>query len=121
MLRSKWLVASFVTALVLGVGSSGAQYTGPGAAKGAINVAEILKAPVDDMAVVLRGKLLKQLSAEKYTFSDGTGEIVVEIDNHRFPKQPVTETTTVEIHAEVDKELFGKPELEARSVSIVSQ
>jgi uncharacterized protein (TIGR00156 family) len=121
MLRLKWLVGGLVTTLAVSVSSVSAQYLGPGAVKGAANVAEILKTPVDDMAVVLRGKLIKQLRGEKYTFSDGTGEIVMEIDHHRFPAQPVTETTTVEVHAEVDKHLFGKPELEAKRVTIVTQ
>ena len=120
MLRSKLLIASLLTGLAVIIGSTNAQYVGPGATKSAPNVAVILKNPVDDMIVVLRGKLIKKLSGEKYTFSDGTGEIVVEIDNHRFPAQEVTETTTVEIHAEVDKDFFGKPELEAERVTVVT-
>lgn len=114
-------IASLLTGLAVSISSTSAQYVGPGATKGAPNVAEILKNPVDDMIVVLRGKLIKKLGGEKYTFSDGTGEIVVEIDNHLFLAQEVTETTTVEILAEVDKDFVGNPELEAERVTVVTQ
>ena len=92
MLGSKWPVASSLTAVALSIGSTNAQYIGPGATKTAPNIAEILKNPVDDMTVVLRGKLINKLSGDKYTVSDGSGEIVVEIDHKRFPAQQVTQT-----------------------------
>jgi uncharacterized protein (TIGR00156 family) len=93
----------------------------PALSRAASTVAEILKNPVDDMVVVLRGKLIRKIRDEKYLFSDGTGEIVVEIDHHRFPAQPITEATTVEIQAEVDKDFIGKPELEAKRVTVVTK
>ena len=121
MLKWKRLIAGVSTLLALGAGSAGAQYAGPGAVTPAANVAEILKDPVDDMAVVLRGKLLKKIGSDKYLFNDGTGEIVVEIEHRDFPAQRVTETTTVEIEAKVDKDFMRKPELEAKRVTVVTQ
>jgi uncharacterized protein (TIGR00156 family) len=121
MLEWKRLIAGVSTILVLGAGSAVAQYTGPGSVKPAASVAEILKNPVDDMAVVLRGKLLKKTGSDKYLFSDGTGEIVVEIEHRDFPAQPVGDATTVEIEAKVDKDFMRKPELEATRVRVVAQ
>lgn len=121
MLKWKRLIAGMTTILALSAGSAGAQYVGPGSVKAAANVAEILKNPVDDMTVVLRGKLIRKIGSDKYTFSDGTGEIVVEIEHRDFPAQRVTETTTVEIEAKVDKDFMRKPELEAKRVTVVAQ
>jgi uncharacterized protein (TIGR00156 family) len=64
-------------------------------------VKEILKNPIDDMHVTLRGHILKKISHEKYIFSDGTGEIKVEMGEHRFPDATITPETRVEIHGEV--------------------
>ncbi len=97
--RSKSYFAGLIlVAATLGIIESvGAQYIGPGAEKISLTVAKILKNPIDDLAVTLRGKLLNKLRKDKYTFSDGTGEIRVKIDNEYFPNQKITETTVIEV------------------------
>lgn len=97
-----------------------AGYVGPSAASSAQNVASILKAPVDDQYVKLQGHILKKIGDERYTFSDGTGEIVAEIDTDDFPRQPVDAKTKVEIIGEVDTGLTRPPEIEVDSVRIVN-
>jgi uncharacterized protein (TIGR00156 family) len=120
MLEMKWLIAAVMLMFVLRTGFAIAQYTGPGAVSQATTVAEVLKNPVDDMVVVVRGKLVKKIGSDKYLFSDGTGEIVVEIEHRDFPAQPVSEKTTVEIEAEVDKDYMRKTELEAKRVRVLA-
>ena len=55
-------------------------FQGPGISDS--TVADALKLP-DDTPVVLKGKVEKSLGNEKYQFNDGTGVIVVEIDENK--------------------------------------
>ena len=82
-----------------------AQFTGPGGIQtqtGKATVASIKKNPINDMDVVLQGNLLKKVAHEKYTFSDGTGEITVEIDDEDFGGKQINPKTKIEIHGEVE-------------------
>ena len=89
-----------------------AQFTGPTQTQtGKVTVASIKKNPIDDMRVVLQGNLLEKVSYEKYTFSDGTGEIVVEIDEEKFRGIQVDPNTKIEIQGEVDF-YGGTPQIE---------
>lgn len=95
-----------------------AQYSGPTeTSKG--TVASIIADPVDDQEVIIQGNLLRKTGHDKYVFSDGTGEIVAEIKEKRFPKQPVNETTKVELMGEVDTGFNRPPEIEVDSMRIV--
>jgi uncharacterized protein (TIGR00156 family) len=96
-----------------------AQYSGP-ATFGEKSVAAILKSPVDDQAVQLQGHLLRKTGSDKYVFSDGTGEIVAEIKDKRFPAgQTVDEKTKVEIVGEVDTGFSRPPEIEVESLRVI--
>lgn len=96
-----------------------AQYTGPSSKSGTKKVEDILKDPVDDADVTLRGYLVRQLGDEKYMFSDGTGEIVVEIDDDDFPRQPVDDATHVELRGEVDTSRKRPPEIDVDKVKVL--
>lgn len=96
-----------------------AQYVGPGAQPVATTVQAVLSKPVDDLRVVLRGKIVRQVSSDKYVFSDGKHEIRVEIDDRLFPARPVTATTTVEIVGEVEKDFMESPEIDVEALHIV--
>lgn len=61
----------------------------------------------DDMPVTLTGNILKRLGGEMYVFSDGTGEVNVEIDHDKWFGQSTTPTTTVVINGEIDQEHYG--------------
>jgi len=95
-----------------------AQYSGPSEVSQA-SVAEILKSPVDDQDVRLQGHLLRQSGREKYVFSDGTGEIVADIDDDDFPAQEVNEKTKVELIGEVDTSLRRPPKIDVESVRVI--
>jgi len=96
-----------------------AQYAGKSAEPATPKVSDILSKPVDEQMVRLQGHLVRKTKSETYVFSDGSGEIVVEIDDDDFPKQKVDETTKVEIVGEVDTGLRRPPEIEAETVRVL--
>lgn len=107
--------------LVLGMHTPAmAQYTGPGSQPAQSSIKQILENPVDDMAVVLRGKILRQLSSDKYMFTDGTGEIRVEIDTKLFPATAINETVQVELSGEVEKDFMESPEIDAKALRVIN-
>ncbi len=103
----------------LWLGAVHAEYVGPGASRDVTTVAEILKAPKDDMEVTLRGRIVKKASNEKYLFSDGSGEIRMDIDDDIFPVQEITDRTTVEINGEVEKEFLHSPEIDVDLIKVL--
>lgn len=108
-----------IALLGLASASAFAQYTGPGATRPARTVAEILKNPVDDQQVQLSGQLLRQTARERFTFSDGTGEITVEIDEEDFPAgQPVSAGTRVHITGEVEKRWMREPRIDVERLRL---
>jgi uncharacterized protein (TIGR00156 family) len=95
-----------------------AQYVGPSTQKTPLSVADVLKNPVDDQDVVLSGFLIKKVGNEKYIFSDGTGEIRVEIEAEDFPAQKIDAKTRIEIRGEVEKEFLDTPEIDVKRIRI---
>lgn len=96
-----------------------AQYSGPNAQTTLDTVAAVLKKPVDDQAVVLRGYLTRQVAKEKYLFSDGTGEIRVDIDDKYLRGVQINDKTKVELHGEVEKDFLESPEIDVDIVRII--
>jgi uncharacterized protein (TIGR00156 family) len=78
-----------------------AGYTGPGATAQVTTVA-------DDTPVVLQGQIVKRLQDELYEFKDASGTIHVEIDDEHWPAQAISETATVKISGEVDRDLVSR-------------
>ena len=118
-LKSRLLIGGAIVAAALAAPAY-AQYTGPSEAGRAQNTVEaILANPTDDQLVTLQGQLLRKIGKEKYIFTDGTAEIVTEIDDDDFPREPVDEKTKVEIHGEVDTGLRRPPEIEVDSIRVV--
>ncbi|MBB5020404.1 uncharacterized protein (TIGR00156 family) [Chitinivorax tropicus] len=95
-----------------------AEYVGP-AASTATTVKSILDNPVNDQTVVLRGHLLRRLSSDKYQFSDGSGEIRVDIDAKYIPADKISDKTVVELHGKVDKEWRETTEIDVHEVKVV--
>lgn len=105
--------------LLCAAGTASAQYVGPSQAVTYNNVADVLKNPVDDAHVTLRGKIVSRLSHDKYQFSDGTGTITAEIDEKYFAGQRVDADTPVEIWGEIDKDLMRSPEIDVKRITVV--
>ena len=102
---TRLLQLAIATSIFVAVPPVVAQFTESGGSQtqtGKVTVASIKKNPIDDMDVVLQGNLLKKVSHERYTFSDGTGEITVEIDDEDFGGKQVNLNTKIEIHGEVE-------------------
>jgi uncharacterized protein (TIGR00156 family) len=116
---------SILTVLTFTASTAGlvhAQYAGPSDTKPPqtvryASVAEILKKPVDDVRITLQGTLTRKVGHEKYLFSDGTGEIRVEIDDKLFPGTKVDEKTRVTIDGEVEKDLLQSPEIDVKKIA----
>ncbi|MDL2314314.1 YgiW/YdeI family stress tolerance OB fold protein [Desulfovibrio sp. OttesenSCG-928-C14] len=58
----------------------------------------------DDTKVVLRGNIVEHIAKDKYLFKDGTGSIIIEIDDDDWNGVSVTPKDVVEIRGEVDKD-----------------
>ena len=69
-------------------------------------VAEVKKNGYDDQHVVLKGRFTKQLSREKFEFTDDTGTIVAELDDDRNWSH-IRKDAPVEITAEIERERLG--------------
>lgn len=111
---------------MLPFGPAFAQYQGPGGTQNAVanvaypmaTVAAIKADPKDDMKVSLEGRLLSKTGHETYVFSDGTGEINVEIDDDDFPNEPVTADTIVILQGEVDTHLLKDADIDVDVITI---
>lgn len=97
-----------------------AQYAGPSSHAPAQSVSAILAKPVDDQRVTLQGVLVRQVSSDKYLFSDGSGEIRVEIDHDELPQQRFDQTTRIEIIGEVEKDFLQSPEIDVDHVRVIN-
>ncbi|MGR5241691.1 NirD/YgiW/YdeI family stress tolerance protein [Photobacterium damselae] len=71
----------------------------------------------DDRPVTLTGHILTSQGGELYTFTDGTGNITVEIDNENWYGIQVTPKTKITINGEIDKE-FGYTRIDVDSVML---
>ena len=71
-------------------------------------VAQALKASHDDMPIQLTGKIISQISGDKFIFQDKTGQITIEIDDDHdvWQGQNVSPNDTITIFGKVDKETF---------------
>ena len=58
----------------------------------------------DDAAVRLEGTIQKHLQKDQYLFGDGTGTIVVEIDDELWAGRAVGPTDRVILSGEIDKD-----------------
>lgn len=73
----------------------------------------------DDTKVVLRGHIVNALGHEKYTFTDGTTEVIIEIDDEDWAGRTITPEDTVEIYGEVDKDMFRATEIDVDTFKII--
>ncbi len=94
----------------------GGGFEGPGV-NSAVSVQDALKMS-DDSHVVLKGKIEKSLGNEKYQFNDGTGIIIIEIDDDEWNGVVVKPENTVEIRGEIDKELMSQPQVDVEMIML---
>lgn len=82
---------------------AGGGYQGPSLSQSITSVKEALTLR-DDAYVKLRGKIIKHSHKDKYIFSDGTGDVTIEIDKDKWRGLEISENDLVEIIGEVDKD-----------------
>ncbi|MCL2007562.1 MAG: NirD/YgiW/YdeI family stress tolerance protein [Treponema sp.] len=76
-------------------------FTGPNA--NITTVAQALNLP-DDTPVIMQGRITKFLGNERYTFTDSTGSITVEIERRVWGSLTVGPDDLVEIFGEIDRD-----------------
>jgi uncharacterized protein (TIGR00156 family) len=91
-------------------------YTGPSAGWQAAKVSDVKKLQ-DDTRVSLKGNILRSVTEKKYIFSDGTGEVVVEIDRKQWRGQLISEKDKVEIYGEVEVKKNGAIEVDVKFIA----
>ncbi|WP_100753896.1 YgiW/YdeI family stress tolerance OB fold protein [Vibrio salilacus] len=81
--------------------SHGVQYTGPVEVS---SVASLLEdtSMFTEKYVVVEGNLLRQIKGDTYIFSDGKGEIQVELDDGIVLDQPLDQTSKVRLFGEYE-------------------
>ena len=104
-----------------GVLNANAAFVGP-ETKSFVTIKEIMQSHYDDMKVEVRGYIVKKLSHDKFLFKDGTGEIIVDIDEKYMPYENITPNTLIKIYGEVDVKYRGnKIEIDAHRIEIVKK
>ncbi len=75
----------------------------------------------DETYVLMQGKIEKKIKNDKYTFTDKTGSMTVEIDNDVWKGTVVTPNDNTEITGEIDKDLWNSSgtEVDVKTIKIV--
>ncbi|MCL1947019.1 MAG: NirD/YgiW/YdeI family stress tolerance protein [Chitinivibrionia bacterium] len=105
-----FILSSFI--FVDGIFAQGG-FTGPSA--GQVVTVKQAKKLRDDSMVILQGNISRSLGNEKYSFVDGTGEIILEIDLEIWSGQSISENDKVEIYGEIEFEK-GKKQVDVKTI-----
>ena len=90
------------------------------AAHNKVSVAEAKKLP-DATAVTLTGTVLKHLNQEHYEFSDGTGLILLEIDDDLWKPAGLKLGDRVNVVGEVDTHRYKPTDIEVVKIEKIIQ
>jgi uncharacterized protein (TIGR00156 family) len=85
-----------------------------------ITEAQAVAAAKDGQPAKLRGKIVKQETRNQYLFSDGTGNVLVEIDDKLLNGNKLNAGTQIEIDGKVDTRVLRDPKVEARAVTVLA-
>ncbi|MBP6345216.1 YgiW/YdeI family stress tolerance OB fold protein [Neisseriaceae bacterium CLB008] len=113
---------AILTALALTSTAAFAQYTGPSNLAGdqVTTVKQILANGKDDQYVTVKGKIIRQVRKEHYVFSDGTGQLNIELDQKYLPVgQTFNDKTTVVLSGELEKDWHQPIELDVKHMRIM--
>ncbi|MCB1757787.1 MAG: NirD/YgiW/YdeI family stress tolerance protein [Gammaproteobacteria bacterium] len=117
--KQAFAVLLLLAAIVHPAVAAYADYTGPSDTRLYTSVADVLQNPVDDAPVSLEGVLVRRIDSETYLFSDGTGEIEVEIEAEHMPRESFDQTRRLRLIGEVDTRLLRAPEIEVDRVVLL--
>lgn len=115
----RFLLVLFVLGLM--TAPAWAAYQGPSSEVANSTVRQALDSSWDDTKMCLEGNVVNKVatSNEKYTFSDATGSIVVDIDDKIMATVHVSPTNKVRICGEVDKEMGRANQFDAKSIQVL--
>jgi len=86
----------------------------------AIEVNDINRNDIDTDPVLLIGHLTEKIGDQKYIFTDGTGKIIVYIDDEYFPRpRKITDEDIVEIVGEIFWNDQNSPEIVASDFKVI--
>ncbi|MGN0929785.1 MAG: YgiW/YdeI family stress tolerance OB fold protein [Alphaproteobacteria bacterium] len=87
-----------------------------------VETIEDVKNKKDDEIIVLQGVIEKALGDEKYLFNDGTGTVIIEIDEDDFRGVTVSAGEKIQITGEVDKGgLFKSDKVEVKNIKKLNE
>ncbi|OLQ73488.1 hypothetical protein BIT28_21915 [Photobacterium proteolyticum] len=95
---------------------NGMSYSGP---IQTTTVSEVLEQTnlFSEQNVILEGKLIKQINADTYVFSDGKNEINVEVDDDIHLGQAIAPNTRLRVYGEVEGSAI--PEVEIDKIQVL--
>ncbi|NLD09033.1 MAG: NirD/YgiW/YdeI family stress tolerance protein [Xanthomonadaceae bacterium] len=115
-LASPFAVAQFKDPSTVMINNSQGGFQGPSAVDNVtISDAKTMR---DDSYIALEGKITKHLRKDKYLFTDGTDEIVVEIDKDKWRGVIITPNDTVRLEGEIDAGRGGKVEIDVDRIQL---
>lgn len=98
----------FIVLAMASVTTAQAQFTG----ETNVHTISEIKKMSDDTKVIAEGYITRRVGDEEYTFTDGTGEIRIEIDDDLWQGREVDSETPIRIYGELDKKWFRSSEIE---------
>ena len=76
-------------------------------------IAEVLVRPMFDQRLVMQGVLLRQVAEGRFVFSDGTGQIMLDVEAGDVPEGLLVDgKTLVDVMGEPDRDERGKIEID---------
>jgi uncharacterized protein (TIGR00156 family) len=132
----KWLYVLPIAAL-LGIGTAGAQFgrdSAPGSTGGrdqqarpggqnslpTITSARDVVSAESDQLVRLHGRIVSRQDTDRYLFSDGTGSVVIEIDNGVLQGEQLGAGSELDIYGMVAEAAPTSPKVEVQAVTVVT-
>jgi uncharacterized protein (TIGR00156 family) len=124
MMKNKLLSCAAAAAIVLASANAMAGDHGKmkhdGANKPVSNVSEVQNM-ADDSMVYVQGYIIQSLGNDNYMLQDGSGQIMVEIDDDLMNNATITPQTVVWIAATVDQQTGQPVSLEAEEIQIMPE
>lgn len=114
------LVSAAAAALVLAT-SAVAQYTGPGKADPLTSVADVRMKPTVGQPVAIEGRLAKRVGQGQYMFTDGTGEILVQIPRALLQGQSLDAGSMIRIRGRIAQDYRSTPRIDVAQLEVLAR
>ena len=115
----KLLSLTAISALALTTVAN-AQYVEKNPTEVEILTIEQIQTLPEDTKITTKGKISKKLNDEKYQLTNGTQNIIIEIDDEIWNGQKVTADDMIIITGEVDKDMFKDATIDVETIEIIA-